>query len=189
MRQTTEKEKFYSCTIERKKFSCCKSCRWSYDQVAHWLQPKSKKNRCWLARWPVQWCAKNVKFIYASQKIITIFMIFIISKRRLFQDVVFCMKKNCNFCLFFFYFKNSVILFLVELFSRNRFWPWNSDTEWDCATRLLRMEWLETLGCFNPLSTNPTKRSNTLKQFIGNLPMNCLSLFGHFVGLVLKGLR
>ena len=42
---------------------------------------------------------------------------------------------------------------------------------------------------FNPLSANPTKWSNTLKQFIGNLPTNCLSVFGHFVGLVLKGLK
>ena len=37
----------------------------------------------------------------------------------------------------------------------------------------------------NPLSVNPTKGSNTLKQ----LPTNCLSLFDHFMGLVLKGLR
>ena len=41
----------------------------------------------------------------------------------------------------------------------------------------------------NPLSDKFTKWSNTLKQFVGNLPANCLSLFGHFVGLVLKGLR
>ena len=40
----------------------------------------------------------------------------------------------------------------------------------------------------NPLSTNPTKRSNTLKQFVGKLPTNCLSVFDHFVGLALKGL-
>ena len=40
----------------------------------------------------------------------------------------------------------------------------------------------------NPLSANPTKWSNTLKQFAGNLPTNCLSVFDHFVGLVLKGL-
>ena len=40
----------------------------------------------------------------------------------------------------------------------------------------------------NPLSTNPTKWSNTLKQFVGKLPTNCLSVFDHFVGLVLKGL-
>ena len=40
----------------------------------------------------------------------------------------------------------------------------------------------------NPLSTNPTKLSNTLKQFVGKLPTNCLSVFDHFVGLALKGL-
>ena len=28
----------------------------------------------------------------------------------------------------------------------------------------------------NPLGANPTKWSNTLKQFVGNLPMNCLSV-------------
>ena len=41
----------------------------------------------------------------------------------------------------------------------------------------------------NPLSANPTKWSNALKEFVGNLPTNCLSVFDHFVGLVLKGLR
>ena len=41
----------------------------------------------------------------------------------------------------------------------------------------------------NPLSANPTKWSNTLKQFVGKLPPNCLSVFVHFVGLALKGLR
>ena len=43
--------------------------------------------------------------------------------------------------------------------------------------------------CFNPLSANPTKWSNTLKQFGGNLPTNCLSVFDYFVGLTLKGLK
>ena len=38
------------------------------------------------------------------------------------------------------------------------------------------------------LSANPTKWSNTLKQFVGKLPTNCLSVFGHFVKLTLKGL-
>ena len=33
-----------------------------------------------------------------------------------------------------------------------------------------------------------TKWPNTLKQFVGNLPTNCLSVFGHFVGLAFKGL-
>ena len=41
---------------------------------------------------------------------------------------------------------------------------------------------------FNPLTANITKWLNTLKQFVGKLPMNCLSVFDHFVGLALKGL-
>ena len=40
----------------------------------------------------------------------------------------------------------------------------------------------------NPLSANPTKWSNTLKQFVGKLPTNCLSVFDHFMNLELKGL-
>ena len=43
--------------------------------------------------------------------------------------------------------------------------------------------------CFNPLSANPTKWSNTLKQFICNLSTNCFSVFDHFAGLALKGLK
>ena len=39
-----------------------------------------------------------------------------------------------------------------------------------------------------PLSSKPTKWSDTLKQFVGNLPTNCLSVFDHFVGLTLKEL-
>ena len=42
---------------------------------------------------------------------------------------------------------------------------------------------------FNPLGANPTNWSNTTKQFVGNLPTNCLSVFDHFVGLALKGLK
>ena len=41
----------------------------------------------------------------------------------------------------------------------------------------------------NSLSANFTKRLNILKQFVGNLPTNCLSGFDHFVKLALKGLR
>ena len=37
-----------------------------------------------------------------------------------------------------------------------------------------------------PLSV--TKWLNTLKQFVGNLSMNCLNVFDHFTGLVSKGL-
>ena len=40
----------------------------------------------------------------------------------------------------------------------------------------------------NPLNANPTKWSDTLKQFVSNLPTNCLSVFYHFVILALKGL-
>ena len=40
--------------------------------------------------------------------------------------------------------------------------------------------------CCNPLSANPTKWSNTLKQFVGNLPTNCVSGFDHFVILALR---
>ena len=42
---------------------------------------------------------------------------------------------------------------------------------------------------FNPLSANPTKWSETPKQFVGNLPTNCLGVSDHFVGLALKGLK
>ena len=41
----------------------------------------------------------------------------------------------------------------------------------------------------NPLSANIRKWSNTLKQFVCTLPTNCLSVFDHFVGFALKGLR
>ena len=41
----------------------------------------------------------------------------------------------------------------------------------------------------NPLITNSTKWSNTLKQFVGNLPTNCLSVFDHFVKLAFKRLN
>ena len=41
---------------------------------------------------------------------------------------------------------------------------------------------------FNRLSANLTKWSSTLKQFVTKLLTNCLSVFDHFVGLVLKRL-
>ena len=41
---------------------------------------------------------------------------------------------------------------------------------------------------FNPLSANPEKWPNTLKQIVGNLPAICLSVFDHFMNLALKGL-
>ena len=44
-----------------------------------------------------------------------------------------------------------------------------------------------TLQCIT--SQNPTKSPNTLKQFLGKLPTNCLSVFGLFLNLALKGLK
>ena len=41
---------------------------------------------------------------------------------------------------------------------------------------------------FKFLSVNPTKWSNTFKQFLRKFPTNCLSMFDHFMKLVLKGL-
>ena len=41
---------------------------------------------------------------------------------------------------------------------------------------------------YNPIGANPIKWPNTLKQFVGKLLTNCLSVFGHFVNLALKGL-
>ena len=46
----------------------------------------------------------------------------------------------------------------------------------------------QRIKAVNPFSANFTKWSNTLKQFVGNLPTNCLSVFDHFIGLALKGL-
>ena len=48
---------------------------------------------------------------------------------------------------------------------------------------------LKVILALNPLTDNPTKWSNALKQFVGNLPTNCLSVFDHFVGLPLKRLN
>ena len=53
----------------------------------------------------------------------------------------------------------------------------------------LHIKFLCFLGkIFIPLSANPEKWSNTLKQIVGNLPTICLSVFDHFMNLALKGL-
>ena len=49
--------------------------------------------------------------------------------------------------------------------------------------------WYGQFLTVNPFSANFIKWSDTLKQFVGNFPTNCLSVFDHFVGLVLKGLK
>ena len=50
-------------------------------------------------------------------------------------------------------------------------------------------EWVKHKIALNPLSANPAKWPNTLKQFVGKLPTSCLSVFDHFVELALKGLK
>ena len=47
-----------------------------------------------------------------------------------------------------------------------------------------QLNWSFMEKALNPLNANPTKWSNTFKQFIGV----CLSVFDHFVILALKGL-
>ena len=60
---------------------------------------------------------------------------------------------------------------------------------WDGDSLFTNILLLETIHiCVNPLSANFTKWTNTLKQFVGKFPTNCLSVFDHFVGLELKGL-
>ena len=42
---------------------------------------------------------------------------------------------------------------------------------------------------FNSLRANTLKWLNTVKQFVGNLPANCLSAFDYFVEMALKELK
>ena len=54
---------------------------------------------------------------------------------------------------------------------------------------MITMFLINTLNTsFRPLSANPTKWSNKLKQFAGCQPANCLRVFDHFMRLALKGL-
>ena len=50
---------------------------------------------------------------------------------------------------------------------------------------------LPLLSCESSVSVKKTlieKKKHTLKQFVANLPTNCLNVFAHFVELALKGL-
>ena len=55
----------------------------------------------------------------------------------------------------------------------------------------LRLEEIYVIkaNAVNPLSAKLIKWSNTLKQIVGKLPTICLSVFDHFSGLALKGLK
>ena len=56
------------------------------------------------------------------------------------------------------------------------------------SLNILIQLWIH-LPNLNALSANLAKWSNTLKQFVGNLPTNYLSVFDYFEGLTLKGLN
>ena len=69
----------------------------------------------------------------------------------------------------------------LSTFKKGYSWAWLRYGSW--TTRAQKSELF-----FNPLSANSTKWPNTFKQFVGNLPANCLCVFDHFVELPLKGL-
>ena len=86
---------------------------------------------------------------------------------------------------------------VLEVIRLNIFYVKNHESFILYSFRFLMLKWsnqsvtvgVHNIAHFNPLNANFIKWSNTLKQFVGNLPTNCLSMFDHFVGLVLKGLR
>ena len=98
---------------------------------------------------------------------------------------------------FFYFVRNWAICVLYCLITRLRHhkfwkWPYGSNRAVFSTWTKIQDKNLNILGIkrtFNPLSANPTKWPNTLNQFVGKLPMNCLSVFGHFINMALKGLR
>ena len=58
------------------------------------------------------------------------------------------------------------------------FWRFQGIQKWNIG-----LKWV------NPFSSKPTKWSNSLNRFVGKLQTNCLSVFDHFEGLALKGLK
>ena len=80
------------------------------------------------------------------------------------------------------FFRNDFYLLLYQLQYQKMAWKLTKFTPVFVSLTFLSFT-------LNPLSSNPTKWSNTLKQFVGKLPTNRLSVFYHFVGLALKGLK
>ena len=95
----------------------------------------------------------------------------------------YCLK--CQRETFIFVFNYLLIKWQRVFFLENSI-PWKKNScSLDLLPRFCSLFWV----LFNPLSANFTKWSNTLKQFVGNLPTNCSSVFDHFVGFALKGLN
>ena len=94
-------------------------------------------------------------------------------------------RKKINKCCLVVLTQSSVRCTLFRAVLGSTFIVYSSLTPWDmtCVVNN-QMKYLD----INPLSANFTKWSNTLKQFVGKLPTNCLSVFDHFVGLALKRL-
>ena len=61
-----------------------------------------------------------------------------------------------------------------------------SNLHWCTFKSTKSQKYYKNLTDINPLSAKLTTWPNTLKQFVGNLPTNCLSAFDHFVILTLK---
>ena len=57
-----------------------------------------------------------------------------------------------------------------------------------CSKLTIKTPLVAAVENFNFSSANPTKWSSTVKQFVGDLATNCLSVFDHFMGLTHKGL-
>ena len=101
------------------------------------------------------------------------------------SDVSKKLPLNCNIKLYFISLKNvttsawifKYTIFLEKFEGRCKFCFFPLDNS------LLFQSFILTY-----FSANFTKWSNKLKQFVGSLPTNCLSMFDHFVRLVLKGL-
>ena len=72
----------------------------------------------------------------------------------------------------------SLVIISTSWGTMYRTWEWVLYYEkvYARGVRVMRL-WIAP---FKPLSANPTKWPNTLKQFVGKLPTNCLSVFGHF---------
>ena len=91
---------------------------------------------------------------------------------------IFAQKALDTFCKF---------LFILVSLHVNLFKFWEIYSTFSFSSLETMCEIFEKLP-FKPLSANPIKWSNTLKQFVDKLPTNCLSVVDHFVKLVLKGL-
>ena len=93
-------------------------------------------------------------------------------RRTLFNELTTFLSDSFSFLITFFYLKyfKANVVFRIK---------------WDFLISLSNEAFEASI---NPLSTNPTKWSNTLKLFVDKLPTNCLSVFDHFVKLALKGL-